>query len=92
LEGLKKGFLNRVLGILPVVRDVLRDSEEFAIVALHEFLESGNIPFLLAWTRSRSSLATVLTANCAESAVIFVQGAGFLGTIDAARNAKSFPL
>jgi hypothetical protein len=44
LEGLKKGLLNCVLGIFPVMRNILRDSEEFAIVALHEFLESGNIP------------------------------------------------
>ena len=46
LEGLEKGFLNRVLGIFPVMRDAVSDSEEFAIVALYEFLESGNIPIL----------------------------------------------
>jgi hypothetical protein len=46
LEGLKKGLLNRVLGIFPVMRDVLGDSKEFAIVPLYEFLEGSNIPVL----------------------------------------------
>src|ERR1700730_303860 len=53
-------------------------------------------PFLLAWTRSRSSLATVLTASCALSAVILVQGAleniSSVEAIDAARNGKPSPL
>jgi hypothetical protein len=31
---------------------------------------------LLAWTRSKSSLATAVNANCAESGVILVQSAG----------------
>jgi hypothetical protein len=46
LEGLQKGLLNRVLGILRVVRDALSDSEKFAIVSLYELLESSNISIL----------------------------------------------
>jgi hypothetical protein len=46
LEGLQKGLLNRVLGIFPVMRDTLSDSEKFAIVSLYELLEGGNIPIL----------------------------------------------
>src|ERR1022692_711618 len=34
--------------------------------------KAATSPFLLAWTRSRSSLAASLTANCAELVVIFV--------------------
>jgi len=44
LEGLQKGLLNRVLGIFGVMRDVVGDSEKFAIVSLYELLESGYIP------------------------------------------------
>jgi hypothetical protein len=46
VKGLKKGLLNRVLGVFPVMRDVLGDSEKFAIVSLYELLESSNIPVL----------------------------------------------
>jgi hypothetical protein len=46
LEGLKKGLLNCVLGIFPVMRDAVSDSEKFAIVSLYELLESGNITIL----------------------------------------------
>jgi hypothetical protein len=42
LEGFKKSLLNCVLGILPVMRDAVSDSEKFAIVSL----ESVNIPIL----------------------------------------------
>jgi hypothetical protein len=35
LEGLQEGFLNRVFGIFPVMRDVLSDPKEFAIVSLY---------------------------------------------------------
>src|SRR5208282_2452718 len=44
--GLQKGLLNRVLGIFPVMRDALSDSEKFAIVSLYELFESGNMPML----------------------------------------------
>src|SRR3984893_19279926 len=58
--------------------------------------KAATSPFLLAWTRSRSSLATVLTASCALSAVILVQGAleniSSVEAIDAARNGKPSPL
>src|SRR6267378_1337009 len=58
--------------------------------------KAATSPFLLAWTRSKSSSATVLTANCPESAVIFVQGAlennRVVEAIEAARNAEPFPL
>jgi hypothetical protein len=46
LEGLQKGLLNRVLGIFGVMRDVVGDSEKFAIVSLYELLESSYIPIL----------------------------------------------
>jgi hypothetical protein len=46
LEGFKKGLLNCVLGIFPIMRDAVSDSEKFAIVSLHQLLESGNIPVL----------------------------------------------
>jgi hypothetical protein len=46
LVGLQEGFLNHVLGIFPVMRDTVSDSEKFAIVSLHELLERGNIPIL----------------------------------------------
>src|SRR5713101_1396853 len=58
--------------------------------------KAATSPFLLAWIRSRSSSATVLTANCAESGVIFVPGAlennRVVEAIEAARNAELFPL
>jgi len=46
LEGLQEGLLNRVFGIFPVMRDVLGESEQFAIVSLYELLESSDIPIL----------------------------------------------
>ena len=46
LEGLQKGFLNRVLRIFPVTRNALGDSEKFAIVSVYELLESSDIPIL----------------------------------------------
>jgi hypothetical protein len=46
LEGLQKGFLHDVLGIFPVMRDVVGDSEQFAIISLYELLESSNISIL----------------------------------------------
>jgi hypothetical protein len=46
LEGLQKGLLNHVLGIFPVVRDAVSDSEEFAIVSRYKLLEGSNIPIL----------------------------------------------
>jgi hypothetical protein len=38
--------LDRVLGIFPVARDGLRDSEKSAVVSLYELLESGSISSL----------------------------------------------
>src|SRR5215470_359754 len=46
LEGLQERLLNRVLRVFPIVCDVFRNSEEFAIVSLHEFLESRYIATL----------------------------------------------
>jgi len=46
LEGLQKGLLNRVLGIFGVMRDVVGDSEKFAIVSLYELLEGSDITIL----------------------------------------------
>jgi hypothetical protein len=46
LEGLQESFLNRVLGIFPVMCDALSDSEKFAIVPLYELLEGGNFSTL----------------------------------------------
>ena len=46
LGGLQEGFLNRVFGIFPVMRDVLGDPKEFVIVSLYQLLESSNIAIL----------------------------------------------
>jgi hypothetical protein len=46
LKRLQKGLLDHVLGVLPVARDALGNSEEFAIISLHEFLESRHVPVL----------------------------------------------
>src|SRR6266852_3558353 len=58
--------------------------------------KAATSPFLLAWTRLRSSSATVLIANCAKCAVIFVQGAlknnRVVEAIEDARNGKRPPL
>src|ERR1700730_8132962 len=58
--------------------------------------KAATSPFLLAWTRSRSSLATAVTANCAKSGVISVQSAlennSLAAAIEAPRNGKRLPL
>src|SRR5260370_8618644 len=58
--------------------------------------KAATSPFLLAWTRLRSSSATVLIANCAKCAVIFVQGAlknnRVVEAIEDTRNGKPPPL
>src|ERR1700739_2646044 len=46
LEGSQEHFLDRVFGVLPVMRDRLRDSEKPAVVSLYELLKGGKIPFL----------------------------------------------
>ncbi len=46
LEGLQESLLNRVLGIFPIMCDVLSNSEEFAIVSPYELLESRYISIL----------------------------------------------
>jgi hypothetical protein len=43
LKGFQEGFLNYVLGVFPVVREVLSDSKEFAVVSLYKFLECSDI-------------------------------------------------
>ena len=46
LKGFQEGFLNYVLGVFPVVREVLSDSKEFAVVSLYKFLEGSDISTL----------------------------------------------
>jgi hypothetical protein len=46
LEGLKKGLLDHILGILCVMRYALSDSEELAIISLYELLESRHVAIL----------------------------------------------
>ena len=46
LEGLQEGLLDRVLRVFAIVRNVFRNSQESAIVTLHEFLEGRYIPTL----------------------------------------------
>jgi hypothetical protein len=46
LESLQEGLLDRVLRVFAIVRNVFRNSQEFAIVTLHEFLEGGYISTL----------------------------------------------
>src|SRR4029077_3269259 len=56
--------------------------------------KAATSPFLLAWTRSKSSSAPVLTANCAESGVIkfqSVENDSLVEAIEAARKAKPLP-
>jgi hypothetical protein len=42
-KGLQKGFLHSILGVFAVVRDVLSNSKEFAVISFYKFLERGNI-------------------------------------------------
>jgi hypothetical protein len=46
LEGLQEGLLDRVLRVFAIVRNVFSDSQESAIVTLHEFLEGRYISTL----------------------------------------------
>jgi len=46
LKGFQEGLLNYVLGVFPVVREMLRDSKEFAVVSLYQFLKRSNISIL----------------------------------------------
>ena len=41
LVGLHEGLLQHVLGIFAVLRDVLRQTEDLAFVAAHQFAERG---------------------------------------------------
>jgi hypothetical protein len=42
----QEGLLNYILGVLPVVREVLSDSKEFAVVSLYKFLKGSEISTL----------------------------------------------
>ena len=46
LKGFQESFLNYVFGVFPVVHEVLRDSKEFAVVSLYEFLKGADISTL----------------------------------------------
>jgi len=46
LESLQEGLLNHVFGIFPIMRDVLGNAKEFAIVSLYQLLKSSNITIL----------------------------------------------
>ena len=59
LEGLQEGFLNRVFGIFPVMRDVLGDPKEFAIVSLYQLLESSNIAILAGVDKIQVTLSSL---------------------------------
>ena len=46
LKGFQERLLHYVLGVFPVVRDVLSDSKELTVVSLHEFLKGSDISTL----------------------------------------------
>ena len=46
LKGFQEGLLNYVLGVFQVVREVLSDSKEFAVVSLYKFLKGSDISTL----------------------------------------------
>ncbi len=46
LIGLQESFLNRVLRVLPVMRNALSDAEKLAVLSLHQLSEGGGIPIL----------------------------------------------
>jgi hypothetical protein len=46
LVGLQESILNRVLGVFPIVRDVLSNTEQLAIVSCYELLECRYITIL----------------------------------------------
>ena len=73
LEGFQRGLLNRVLGIFGVMRDVVGDSEKFAIVSLYELLESSYIPILAGMDKIQVIACHLPPTNCAEFAVISVR-------------------
>jgi hypothetical protein len=42
----EEGLLHYVLGVFPVVHEVLRDSKEFAVVSFYKFLKGADISTL----------------------------------------------
>ena len=73
LQGLQQALLNSVLRIFPIVRDVVCNSQEFAIVSPYELLVSRYISILDGMDKVQIVVATAVPANSVESAVIFIQ-------------------
>jgi hypothetical protein len=42
----QEGFLHDVLGVFPVVHEVVRDSKQFAVVSVYKFLKGADISTL----------------------------------------------
>jgi hypothetical protein len=73
LERHHETLLNRVLGIFPIVGDVLSNSEEIVIVPPYELLESRYISILTGMDKLRLVACHCRPWNSAASAVIFTQ-------------------
>jgi hypothetical protein len=43
LKGVQDGFLNHVLGVFPVVREMVNNSKELPVVSLYEFIKGSDI-------------------------------------------------
>ena len=43
MKSFQEGLLNYVFGVFPVVREVLGDAKEFAVVSLYKFLKGSDI-------------------------------------------------
>ena len=65
LEGLQEGLLDRILGVFAIVRDVFSNSQEFAIVSLHELFESRYISDL-----SGMDEIQIIPDNCLPNEVV----------------------
>jgi len=63
LVSLQEGLLNRVLRIFTVMRNALSDSEEYAVVSLHQLLESGHIAML---ARLDKTEVIICLCSCSE--------------------------
>jgi hypothetical protein len=67
LKGFQQGFLNRVFGIFPVMRDGLSDSEKSAIVSLYELLESASISLLASVDKVQVVASSELCRACVHN-------------------------
>jgi hypothetical protein len=71
LEGLQKGLLNRILGVFAVVCDVLRYTEELAIVSSHELLEGRYISIFGGMDKIK---VMTCACHCSELGRVCVHG------------------